>query len=65
MLLATFIFDYPERSPPKLSNFLQYGKMASGPAKAFCMLVFHETKYIGAVQRQFWQKYGKIPPRTL
>ena len=53
MLLATFIFDYPERSPPKLSNFLQYGKMASGPAKAFCMLVFHETKYIGAVQRQF------------
>ena len=51
--------------PARLSYFVQYGKMASGPEKGFCMLVFHETKYVGTVQRQFRQKYDNIPPETL
>ncbi|KAG8239386.1 hypothetical protein J437_LFUL015660 [Ladona fulva] len=36
--------------------------MATGVKKAFCVLVFHETKSIVTVQRWFRGKYGKTPP---
>jgi hypothetical protein len=41
----------------------EYGKMGSGPEKAFYVLAFRETKSVATVQRQFPQNYGKIPPR--
>ena len=40
----------------------QYGKMTSGPEKAFYVLAFLETKSFARVQRQFRRNYGKIPP---
>jgi hypothetical protein len=39
-----------------------YGKMASGPEKAFSVLAFHETKSVVTVQRQFRRKYATSPP---
>jgi hypothetical protein len=40
----------------------QYGKMASGPEKAFYVFSFLETKSIARMKRQFRRNYGKIPP---
>ena len=39
----------------------KYGKMATGPEKAFCVLAFHETKSFVTAQGKFIQKYRKIP----
>jgi hypothetical protein len=48
--------------PARQSYSRQYGKMASGPEKAFCVLAFHETKPVVTVQRQFRRKYAESPP---
>jgi len=40
----------------------QYGKMTSGPERAFYVLAFLEAKSVATVQRQFRRNYGKIPP---
>jgi hypothetical protein len=47
--------------PARQSYIRHYGKMASGPEKAFSVLAFHETKSVVTLQRQFQRKYGKSP----
>jgi hypothetical protein len=47
--------------PARQSYIRQYGKMASGTEKAFCVLAYHETKTDVTVQRQFRRNYGKNP----
>jgi len=48
-------------SAARPSYILQYGKMASTPELASCVIAFHETKSVVTVQRQFRERYWKIP----
>jgi hypothetical protein len=45
--------------PARQRYIRQYGKMASRLVKALFELVFHKTKSVVTVQRQFRRKYGK------
>jgi hypothetical protein len=47
--------------PARQSYIRQYGKVASGPEKAFCVLALHETKSVVTVQRQFRTSTGRVP----
>ena len=44
-------------SAARPSYILQYGKMASSPELASCVMAFHETKSVVTVQRQFRERY--------